>query len=185
MGWLLHSIFFFFQDSSPVSCNKRCATKTHKGEVINLRLVLFLCNLSSFICNENVIKISTLIRDSYILYIFLPEEFENTLIRFFFAGAMYVIRWFCTAHLLLRIRRRPPWKRASEEKLLNEVDWRKMLLKFSLAVVSCRDETQCVGNVHNVSNWQLFVKENVLLCFWLPQWNYMFSNQELFSTISP
>ena len=27
-----------------------------------------------------------------------------------------------------------------------------MLLEFLLAVVSCRGETQCVGNVHNVSS---------------------------------
>ena len=49
----------------------------------------------------------------------------------------------------------------------NEVDGRETLLEFSLAVVSCRDETQCVGNVHNVhvSNTRVaqfnFLKENL------------------------
>ena len=28
---------------------------------------------------------------------------------------------------------------------------KKMLLEFLLAVVSCRDKTQCVGNVHKIS----------------------------------
>ena len=40
-----------------------------------------------------------------------------------------------------------------------------MLLEFSVAVVSCRDETQCVGNVHNVSSTHVtefdFLKENL------------------------
>ena len=32
------------------------------------------------------------------------------------------------------------------------IDWREPLLEFSVEVDSCRDETQCVGNVHNVSS---------------------------------
>ena len=33
-----------------------------------------------------------------------------------------------------------------------ELTEKKTLLEFLLAVVSCRGETQCVGNVHNVSS---------------------------------
>ena len=160
--------------------------------------MIFLYNLSSFICNENVIEISTL---TSMIFTFSYEGFIHTLhsiyfscrriwkhvnlVFFCFAGAIYVIRWFWTAYLLLRITRWPPWKRASEEKLLKWCWLKRNAIKIFSWVVSCRDETQCVGNVHNASNWQLFAKENVLLCFWLPQWNYMFPIRELFSTISP
>ena len=38
-------------------------------------------------------------------------------------------------------------------------------MEFSLAVVSCREETQCVGNVHNVSSTRVaqlaFLIENL------------------------
>ena len=38
-------------------------------------------------------------------------------------------------------------------------------MEFSLAVVSCREETQCVGNVHNVSSTRVaqfaFLTENL------------------------
>ena len=40
-----------------------------------------------------------------------------------------------------------------------------MLLEVLLAVVSCRGETQCVGNVHNVSSTRVaefdFLRENL------------------------
>ena len=40
-----------------------------------------------------------------------------------------------------------------------------MLLQFLLAVVSCRGETQCGGNVHNVSSTRVaefdFLTENL------------------------
>ena len=40
-----------------------------------------------------------------------------------------------------------------------------MLLQFLLAVVSCRGETQCAGNVHNVSSKRVaefdFLTENL------------------------
>ena len=40
-----------------------------------------------------------------------------------------------------------------------------MLLEFSLAVVSCQDETKCVGNVHNISSMRVaefnFLTENL------------------------
>ena len=42
---------------------------------------------------------------------------------------------------------------------------KKMLLEFLLAVVPCQGETQCVGNVHNVSSTRVavfdFLTENL------------------------
>ena len=39
-----------------------------------------------------------------------------------------------------------------KKSMLNEVDRRETLLQFLLAIVSCRGETQCGGNVRNVSS---------------------------------
>ena len=60
-----------------------------------------------------------------------------------------MIRWFCTAHLSLCITRWSPWKRSSEETLLKWSWSKRDVIRFSVAVVSVLDETQCVGNVHN------------------------------------
>ena len=60
-----------------------------------------------------------------------------------------VIRWFCTAYLSLYITRWSPWKRSSEETLLKWSWSKRDIIRFSVAVVSGLDETQCVGNVHN------------------------------------
>ena len=63
-----------------------------------------------------------------------------------------VIRWFCTAHLLLHMTRWPLWKRASKVTLL-KWSWPKWnAIRISVAVVSCLDETQGVGNVHNIGS---------------------------------
>ena len=60
-----------------------------------------------------------------------------------------MIRWFCTAYLSLYITRWSPWKRSSEEKLLKWSWSKRDIIRFSVAVVSGLDETQCVENVHN------------------------------------
>ena len=60
-----------------------------------------------------------------------------------------MIRWFCAAHLSLCITRWSPWKRSSEETLLKWSWSKRDVIRFSVAVVSGLDETQCVGNVHN------------------------------------
>ena len=60
-----------------------------------------------------------------------------------------MIRWFCTAYLSLYITRWSPWKRSSEETLLKWSWSKRDVIRFSVAVVSGLDETQCVGNVHN------------------------------------
>ena len=60
-----------------------------------------------------------------------------------------MIRWFCTAYLSLYITRWSPWKRSSEETLLKWSWSERDVIRFSVAVVSGLDETQCVGNVHN------------------------------------
>ena len=60
-----------------------------------------------------------------------------------------MIRWFCTAYLSLYITRWSPWKRSSEETLLKWSWSKRDIIRFSVAVVSGLDETQCVGNAHN------------------------------------
>ena len=54
---------------------------------------------------------------------------------------------------------------AKKKVTSNEVDWRETLLEFLLAVVSWLGETQCVGNVHNVSSTRVtefdFLTENL------------------------
>ena len=76
-----------------------------------------------------------------------------------------VVPQFCTAHLLLRITRWPRQNRACEVTLLKRSWLKRNVIGIFLDVVSCRGETQCVGNVHNVSNTRVaefdFLSENL------------------------
>ena len=65
------------------------------------------------------------------------------------------IRWFCTAHLLPRITRWPPWKRACQQKVtLLKWSWLK---RNAIRIFGCvwflpRWDSACCWNVHNVSS---------------------------------
>ena len=73
-----------------------------------------------------------------------------------------VIPWYCTAHnkmAAVKIDMR------SNIIKMNLTEEKRHILEFLLAVVSCRSETQCVGNVHNVSSTRVaefdFLAENL------------------------
>ena len=63
-------------------------------------------------------------------------------------------------------------------------------MEFSLAVVSCRDETQCVGKVHNLSSAQRaaafdFLKENLMVDVKLVLTHFDFHLSAIFISLLP
>ena len=91
----------------------------------------------------------------------LLETFKSN-----FSAFLKVIHWFCTAHLLLRITRWPPLKRAFE---VTPLKWSRLKRNaigiFACGCFSCRGETHCAGNLHNVSSTRVaefdFLTENL------------------------